>query len=119
MKDIQKIKKRDYVRCGSAGIRRVTEVIKSPTDLKVKKVKDEDNLLIDVKYINDFDSNILNLIKEGDYVNGQLMTSEYFVNGIPYRDSYKRYDGLTKLKVNEIRDILTKEQYETKSYKLK
>ena len=69
MKDINKLKIGDYARCGSAGIRKVTQIIKDNKTSKVIEFIDDKNITVDIKYVQDFSSNPLDLVKEGDCIN--------------------------------------------------
>ena len=109
------IKVGDYIRCGSAGIREVTEVIKSPTDFSVKSVIDEKGLFIQIKYIQKYANNLLDLIEVGDYVN------DYKVIKItPYTFTTIEQGGY-KVHHKEcvtIKTILTKERFESEKYEV-
>lgn len=119
MKDIQNIKEGDYIRVGSYGFSKVVELIKDLTTLKIKAIKDEKDNIIKIEYIQKSNKDFLKLLEIGDYINGNKITHEYFIDGVLYRDSYnnKQYDKLVKIKINEIQDALTHEQYKTNSYK--
>lgn len=118
MKDINKLKIGDYVRCGSAGIRKVTQIIKDNKTSKVIEFIDDKNITVDIKYVQDFSSNPLDLVKEGDCINRNIVSGEYFDNGILYRDSnnYKHRDKLVRVKKNEIDSFITKEQLDKDEY---
>lgn len=57
----------EYIRCGTAGIRKVTEVIKSAIDFTVRKIKDDKGLLIKREYIKKHSKNIIDLIEARRY----------------------------------------------------
>ena len=116
--ELRNIKVGEYIRCsGSIGIRKVKEVLKDLKTLNVKGVKDEKDLIIRIEFIQKHNKNILKLIEKGDLVNGYIITSEYITpDGTILRDSYERNDRLTKLKVNEVKTILTRGQIEAKEY---
>lgn len=119
MIDIDKIKIGEYIRCGSIGIRKVKSVIKSLETLKINKVVDETDFIIDVKYITNHNKNILKLIEKGDLVNGYLVTSELIgLDGTIYQEG-GRFNRLAKLKAKEVETILTHEQIEAKQYIVK
>lgn len=113
------IKERDYIRVGSYGFSKVVELIKDLKTLKIKAIKDEKDNIIKIEYIQKSNKDFLKLLEIGDYINGNKITHEYFIDGVLYRDSYnnKQYDKLVKMKINEIQDALTHEQYEANSYK--
>ena len=112
------IKVGEYIRCGSIGIKRVKEVIKDLKTLMPAKVKSEDDLLIDLKYIRKHDKHLLNLIEVGDIVNDRLLTSEDVFDGkvLRPRGGKAHNDKFVPLKENEIESIVTHEQIERDTY---
>ena len=110
------IKVGEYIRCGSIGIRKVVQVLKSPITLKVNKVVDENGLLIAKHYIKKHSKNILKLIEKGDLVNGYIITSEYMMSdGTIYQEG-ARFNRLVLLKAKDVKTIMTHEQIEAKQY---
>lgn len=120
MNDLQNIKKGDYIRVGSYGFSRVSEIIKDSKTLKIKAIRDEKENIIKLEYIQKYDKDFLKLLEIGDYINGTKITHEYFFDGVLYRNSnnIRQYDKLVKMKFNEIQDAMTHEKYTTGSYKI-
>ena len=71
-----------------------------------------------MKYVQDYSSNPLDLIRLGDCINNKIVTHEYFIDNILYRDSYndKQYDMLVKVKKLELKSFITKEQLEQNAF---
>ena len=99
------IKVGNYVRCGTAGIRRVVQVIKEPKFFKVSHIKDEEGMLVNIGFIKKVSEDRLGIIEEGDYVNGKRV-----------RMNYESGELEIPKKIN---DILTKEQFEARKYVFK
>lgn len=99
------IKVGNYVRCGTAGIKRVVEIIKEPKYFAVKHIRDEEGLLVRVDFITKVSEDKLGIIEEGDYVNGEKVKMHY-------------ESGELKIP-KKINDILTKEQFEARKYVFK
>ena len=74
----------------------------------------DDRIVIDVEEISKASNNIIDLIEIGDYVNG------YKVNRIEenYVVINEIWTGRELLKNEDIKSILTKEQFESMSYKV-
>ena len=115
------IKVGDYIRCGSAGIREVTEIMKSPADFSVKSIIDEKGLFIQIKYIQKYANNLLDLIEVGDYVNG------YKILGIRKKNNKIEMLSSTDHACNcwfvfneeDIVSVVTREAFESREYKPK
>ena len=99
------IKVGDYVRCGTAGIKKVVEIIKEPKFFKISHIKDEEGLLVNIGFITKVSEDKLGIIEEGDYVNGEKVKMHY-------------ESGELKIP-KKINDILTKEQFEARKYVFK
>ena len=99
------IKVGNYVRCGTAGIKRVVQVIKEPKFFKVSHIKDEEGMLVNIGFIKKVSEDRLGIIEEGDYVNGKRV-----------RMNYESGELEIPKKIN---DILTKEQFEARKYVFK
>ena len=99
------IKVGDYVRCGTAGIKRVVQIIKEPKYFTVKHIRDEEGLLVRVEFITKVSEDKLGIIEEGDYVNGKRV-----------RMNYESGELEIPKKIN---DILTKEQFNARKYVFK
>lgn len=107
------IKVGDYVRCGTAGIKRVVQIIKEPKYFTVKHIRDEEGLLVRVDFITKVSEDRLGIIEAGDYVNGEKVkeiTKNYITIGNVTL-------GTKDLK--NINDILTREQFEARKYVFK
>lgn len=116
--DINKMKIGDYARCGSAGIRKVNEIIRDNSTQEILKFIDNKGLIVDIKYVQNYNSNPLELVELGDCINRTIITHEYFNDGVLYRDSdnVRQYDKLVKFKKNEIKSFITREQLEHDEY---
>lgn len=109
----------EYIRCGTAGIRKVTEVIKSAIDFTVIKIKDDKGLLIKREYIKKHSKNIIDLIECGDFVNGHRVTDKYlFAGGKPVLETEGNDTNCKCLCEKDIKIILTKEIYMANCYKV-
>ena len=107
------IKVGNYVRCSTAGIKRVVEIIKEPKFFKVSHIKDEEGLLVNIGFITKVSEDKLGIIEAGDYVNGEKVkeiTKNYITIGNVTL-------GTKDLK--NINDILTREQFEARKYVFK
>lgn len=114
---MENLKIGNYIRAGTAGIKKITAITKDVTGT-IKNIIDEKGLFIDVKYISKAEPTIMKLIELGDYVNG------------------KRVDKITStglglgcccgcglfteciLNEEEIVDVLTKEQFDSRKFKM-
>lgn len=99
------IKVGDYVRCGTAGIKRVVQIIKEPKFFKISHIRDEEGLLINIGFIQKVSEDKVGIIEEGDYVNGEKVKMHY-------------ESGELKIP-KKINDILTKEQFNARKYVFK
>lgn len=95
----------NYARCGTAGIKKIINIIKNPKSFKVEKIIDEEGWIINIKYIQKVSEDKLGIIEEGDYVNGEKVKMHY-------------ESGELKIP-KTINDILTKEQFNSKKYVFK
>ena len=130
-----KIEEGMYVRTRN-GIAKILGKVNDPCNYYYKMLITDKFLKIhdDTEYINDLDVikasyNIIDLIEEGDYVNGYPVVDfdvTYF-NGIDRREEPKRIGVIVEKKVGfsktyfkneDIKTILTKEQYENNCYKV-
>ena len=116
---MENIEKNHFVRVGSYGFSIVEEIIKDKKTNEIIAIKDVKGNIIKKQYIQKSNKDFLKLLELGDYINGNKITHEYFDDGILYRDSYnlRQYDKLVQVKKSEIKDALTHEQYEAKSFK--
>lgn len=97
----------------------------------------EANYLKDVMFIGDDDIvkasyNIIDILEEGDYVNGYYVSKiwekdeiTHYVDGTPIKRKQREiviqapnYGGIEILKNKNIKSIVTKEQFEQMSYKV-
>ena len=123
------IKVGNYVRCGTAGIKRVVEIIKEPKFFKVSHIKDEEGLLVNIGFITKVSEDRLGIIEKGDYVNGHLVEETNckleYIDDDSDTGVNEVYDGLLLEKAgfiyfnSEVKDILTKEQFEARKYVFK
>lgn len=102
-----------FIRCGTAGIKIVTEVIKSTTDFSVKYVKDEDGLVIKKQYISKASADILDILEKDDYVN------EHKVCAIGKGFRIINCCDNKNFKPEEIETILTHEQFKKGLFRMK
>ncbi len=66
--------------------------------------------------IIDSKENIANLLKVGDFVNGEIISN--ITNENDYLSIYTYNKKYTKYNINEIKTILTKEQYNNNCYRV-
>ena len=76
----------------------------------------------DTEYINDLDVikasyNIIDLVEKGDYVNGLLVTRICF-DEEANKKYLNLYGSVSEWEEEDIKTILTKEQYENNCYKV-
>ena len=118
----------DYVRT-KKGIAKILGRVNEPDNYYFKMLITDKYLEIhdDTEYIHDLDiikssKNIIDLIEEGDYVNGQLVyydeESECLGQNFVDADSNYYFESITKGGDYKIKTILTKEQYENNCYKV-
>lgn len=118
----------DYVRT-KKGIAKILGRVNEPDNYYFKMLITDKYLEIhdDTEYIHDLDiikssKNIIDLIEEGDYVNGQLVyyDEELECLGQNFIDADGNYyfESITKGGDYKIKTILTKEQYENNVYKV-
>ena len=115
------IKVGDYVRCGTAGIKRVVEIIKEPKFFKVSHIKDEEGLLINIGFITKVSESKIGVVETGDYVNGYLVLEVSLdgpCNSWIEIESSKDSSECT-LWNNDIKEILTREQFQSRKYVFK
>ena len=106
----------EYIRCGTEGIRKVTEVIKSAIDFTVREIKDDKGLLIKREYIKKHSKNIIDLIEVGDIVHIKDVLHE----DITYIWSEDYLKALKEDIQNGIKlvSIVTHEQFASIEYKV-
>ena len=107
------------------GIVKVLERVKDPTNYYYKMLITDRYLEIndDTEYIHELDiikfsKSIIDLIEEGDYVNGLLViriledneTKEKYIN---------LYGSVSEWEEEDIKSIITKEQFESMKYEVK
>lgn len=101
------MKVNDYIRCGSAGIRQILEI--PPPITGTQYIVDSKGLLIRKYFIKESNADLTKLIKEGDYINEQLVVmikedkegKKHFYSSYWYSDEI----GLP------IKNVVTKEQF--------
>ena len=114
----------EYIRCGTAGIRKVTEVIKSAIDFTVRKIKDDKGLLIEREYIKKHSKNIIDLIEVKDVIKYRInnisttLETKGYVEGIVDISNEKILQKIKSDKNYHILEILTKESYVANCYKV-
>lgn len=111
-----------YVRT-KKGIAKVLGRVKDPTNYYYKMLITDRYLEIndDTEYIHELDiikfrKSIIDLIEEGDYVNGRLVIKD--IKG-KLRFIDNKYMTMEYIKNNEIKSIVTKEQFESMKYEVK
>ena len=115
----------DYVRT-KKGIAKILGRVNEPDNYYFKMLITDKYLEIhdDTEYIHDLDiikssKNIINLIEEGDYVNGVEVIGKEFDN---FNKEYLQCGVgdyvICTFEVKDIKTILTKEQYENNCYKV-
>ena len=120
-----KIEEKMYVRTRN-GIAKILGIINDPDNFYYKMLITDKFLKIhdDTEYIDDLDvikasNNIIDLIEEGDYVNGVEVIGKEFDN---FNKEYLQCGVgdyvICTFEVKDIKTILTKEQYENNCYKL-
>ena len=119
-----------YVRTKDGNIGKITEIIDDDiivTDYEFDKEYPELKYTFDRCEALKSSPNIIDLIEVGDYVNGykiELITNDPFISGQTNlwtnQDYYDNVFGTTskiKIKDNNIKEILTHEQYENNCYR--
>lgn len=116
--EINKLKVGNFVRCGSAGIKQVKEIIKDKETLEPTAFIDEKGLTVDVKYIQNFNTNPLQLVELGDLINNEIVYPECFFDGVLYRDSNnpRQYERVVKFKKTDLKSFVTKEQLRSNEF---
>jgi hypothetical protein len=115
------MKVNDYIRTIKYGIRKIEMVIDEP-DRKGVRFNDTDgwNKGVPEEEIIKYSPNIIDLIEVGDYVNGGKVYYCYCADedstGL-FIDTEKGREWLDKS--NQIKSIVTKEQFESMEYKVK
>ena len=100
----------DYVRTKKGEIGRIINYIDEPTDYYFNCYETDLKKTFGSKYITEYDNEIksspklIDLIEVGDYVNGVLVTTRMI-------DNLEMY-------FNDIKSIVTKEQFESMEYKV-
>lgn len=115
---MENLKIGNYARVGTAGIKKITTITKDVTGT-IKNIVDEKGMFINIKYINKAEPSIMKLIELGDYVNGKRV--DRIVNGNIIGLEYCEECGLFEELLNEeeIIDVLTKEQFDSRKFKVK
>ena len=113
----------EYVRTRSGLIEKVKNIVCK--GYPVKKLEgsiicdDEDNSIIELLNIIKHSKNIIDLIEEGDYVNGHEVMNVYVPNDIWEPIEIEVNDRVAKhLLKDEIKTIVTKEQMKSVEYKI-
>lgn len=124
---MEKINSNEYVRTmdGKIGTfvryssRKDDSLYKSPANCFIRLNNRKSDLQCFRDYILKHSPNIIDLIEEGDYVNGEKVDT-VFRDGIIYYDRLRihttEYNDIFE---EDIKEILTKEQYEANCYKVK
>lgn len=118
-----KIEEKMYVRTRN-GIAKILGIINDPDNFYYKMLITDKFLKIhdDTEYIDDLDvikasNNIIDLIEEGDYVNGVEVIGKEFDN---FNKEYLQCGVgdyvICTFEVKDIKTILTKEQFESQKY---
>lgn len=108
----EEIKVGEYVRFRSGKIDKVTHIEKNTNKMWFENTSGEKTMISIVRH----SFNIIDLIKVGDYVNGKK------VDSISQGYIYEQFDFDTATAIcneNNIQTIVTKEQFESISYKVK
>ena len=109
----------DYVRTKDYGFIKVKSFYYNEDLIHIL---DENNNEYDFskELVNNFkpSPNIIDLIEVGDYVNGYLVTTGNQGVGSIYIDLREDLGGRTKLYEQDIKSIVTKEQFESMEYKI-
>lgn len=104
---IQKIKeKRDYCECIA------DDLEEEPYYLNINQSYQGYELIIKASH------NIIDLIEVGDYVNGYPIKSHFGSNAVCLDINYQKQGIDQIVKEQDIKSIVTKEQFESMSYKL-
>jgi len=114
----------NYIRAGTAGIKKITAITKDVTGT-IKNIIDEKGLFINVKYIQQAENTIMDLIKHGDYINGQkvyriiepALINDY--KKMIYCNECEGVYGLIISSDKDIKDVLTKEQFDSRKFKVR
>lgn len=108
----------NYARVGTAGIKKITAITRN-AQKEIVNFVDERGFFINIKYVQQVEKNVLNLLQDGDYINGYRITKigEAGQGQWAYWREYDR--GWTFIKEENIMDILTKEQFESRKFKVK
>lgn len=108
----------NYIRAGTAGIKKITAITKDVTGT-IKNVVDEKGMFVNIKYISKAEPSIMKLIELGDYVNGRKV--DRITNtglGLDYCEGCEMFMECI-LNEEEIVDVLTKEQFNSRKFKVK
>jgi len=122
------IKKDDYARLNVGEIVRVIEIRENQVNKKAIYFGIYDDDWCDSAAVENFSENIIDLIEVGDYVNGEEVIDFYLDYYGENNSKHIRYGVITKysnrygntlyIKQEQIKSILTHEQYNANCYKI-
>ncbi len=105
----------DYVRTENYGIKKILD-IGEYVGMKQYLINEEGNYVIDNSIIKS-SPNIIDLIEVGDYVNGKKVVDKWEEPG--WFGYFIKLEGeKTVPTIRKIKSIVTKEQFESKEYKI-
>lgn len=110
---MEEIKENEYVRLRNGDVTRVKAINEKTFKCKFHKVNCE--LFID--FIVKHSSNIIDLIEVGDYVNGKEVIGKFYEESLKVLILDTRLNA--KCRSEDIKSIVTKEQFALAEYKVK
>lgn len=114
------IRKDDYVRLNTGEIVKVIGVKENNVNKKAIYYGFYDTDWFDSSAVENFSEDIIDIIEEGDYVNGEKVIYEdtAFNKGLAIIDKEYGLLFLNEFEIKDIKTILTKEQYSQNCYKV-
>ena len=109
---IDKLQVGEYCRTAGGRIFKVSEVV---TFSGCNYIPKDENKTLVVSAIVKHSPKLLHLIEEGDYVNGSIVVEIFYGDPSVIVENY----GEEQILENGIKSIVTKEQFENVSYKVK
>lgn len=115
---MKKLEIGNYARVGTAGIKKITDITRDSNN-KIVNFIDEKGMFIGIHYVQQVEKKVLDLLQDGDYVNGYRITKigEAGQGRWAYWREYDR--GWTFIKEENIMDILTKEQFDSRKFEVR